>query len=195
MIFVNQGFSTQKKKRLVKTVVRQAAKTTSRSSASGSPSSEPNNSRDSKSQPDGDSDNVLALIPFSHSPIISALSPLQIFSTPTLAPVFQSQFFSLFCDVWLPFPSAGPTFTWLLTLPHLRLDDPALEAACAALCMARLGQVNGDVRLEKESMKLYGQGLKKLQQALYDPERMYSDETLASAKVLALYEVVLPLAW
>jgi hypothetical protein len=39
-------------------------------------------------------------------------------------------------------------------------------------------------------MKLYGQGLRELQHALWSPKLMYKDETLAACMALAMYEVV-----
>lgn len=114
-------------------------------------------------------------------------------ATPSSASVFESQFFSLFRSQWLPVGSAGvgPSYSWIEVLPDLRHGDPALQAATTALSTARLGQVHSDMVLKKESLKLYGLGLRRLQDALWDEKRMHNDETLATALILALYEVAI----
>ena len=38
----------------------------------------------------------------------------------------------------------------------------------------------------------YGRALRELQKALWDPARMYRDETLAAARTLVLFEVSVP---
>lgn len=59
-----------------------------------------------------------------------------------------------------------------------------------ALCTAKLGRSSEDTWLVKESLKLYTQGLRQLQNALWDPDLMYKDGTLAACMALAMYEIM-----
>lgn len=78
---------------------------------------------------------------------------------------------------------------WTVMVPELPREEPSLDRAFSALSIARVGRDNEDDRLVRESTKLYGKALKDLQKALYDPDRMYSDEVLTACMVLSLYEV------
>jgi hypothetical protein len=185
-IFVNQGFSTQKRKGLVKTV----AQPRSRKKSPGTSSLSPSNTGWLSESPEIDpTQGGMEVASFSDGKILYTFGPLRL-ATPSSASLFQAQFFSLFCSQWLPIDNAavGPSYSWIEVLPDLRHSDPALRAAITALSTARLGQVNSDAVLKKESLKLYGLGLRRLQDALWDEQRMHSDETLASALILALYE-------
>lgn len=59
-----------------------------------------------------------------------------------------------------------------------------------ALCMARLGRENNHLDFIRESLRLYTRGLYEMQKALWDPQLMYSDETLGACMALAMYELV-----
>lgn len=78
---------------------------------------------------------------------------------------------------------------WTVMVPEMPGEEPSLDRAFSALSIARVGRDNEDDRLVRESTKLYGKALKDLQAALYDPDRMYSDEVLTACMVLSLYEV------
>lgn len=79
---------------------------------------------------------------------------------------------------------------WIRMLPELASPSRALEVSSMALCTAKLGRVHNDIRLVKESFKLYTDGLRELQLALWDSELMYRDDTLAACMALAMYELV-----
>lgn len=68
-------------------------------------------------------------------------------------------------------------------------SEPALDLAFSALSISRVGRSNNDLRLVKESTKMYGRALKNLQRALYDESRMHTAEVLAACSLLGLYEV------
>ena len=58
-----------------------------------------------------------------------------------------------------------------------------------AVCTAKIGRRSDDQSLIHASLKLYTQGLQELQKALWDPQQMYADETLAACMALVMYEV------
>jgi hypothetical protein len=108
----------------------------------------------------------------------------------------RQQIFSNFLSIWpgmgqfFEKPSSPETMgSWLLMLPTLPDITTALEASLLATCTARLGRFNNDPVLVRESLKLYTQGLRELQKALWDPKLMYRDETAAACMLLIFYEV------
>lgn len=78
---------------------------------------------------------------------------------------------------------------WTSVLLEMPKDEPALDLAFSALSISRVGRSNQDVRLVKESTKIYGRALKYLQKALNDSSRSQSEEVLAACSLLGLYEV------
>ena len=78
---------------------------------------------------------------------------------------------------------------WTSVLLEMSQDEPALDLAFSALSVSRVGRSNQDIRLVKESTKIYGRALKDLQRALDDPSRMQSEEVLAACSLLGLYEI------
>lgn len=78
---------------------------------------------------------------------------------------------------------------WLLLLPGLPNPTRALEMSTLALCTAKLGRGGEDEVLVRSSLRLYTEGLYELQKALWDPNLMYKDETLAACMALAMYEL------
>ena len=110
--------------------------------------------------------------------------------------VFRQQFFSQFLSTYIPdadLVSLGREadgLTWLLLFPEILAPPKALDTAMLSISIARLGRLNGDQTLIRESMNLYGQGLRELQHALWDPKLMYRDETLAACMALAMYEII-----
>jgi hypothetical protein len=78
---------------------------------------------------------------------------------------------------------------WMTILPLISSPTKALETAAYAVSLARLGTSLNAPDLQRESLKLYTQGLRRIQLALWDPRLMYSDETLAACMLLAIYEV------
>ncbi|KAK9252701.1 hypothetical protein V1507DRAFT_212584 [Lipomyces tetrasporus] len=84
----------------------------------------------------------------------------------------------------------GRSGPWLVLLPQFLMRTKALETASLAISAAALGRVHNDTTLINESLKLYTQGLRELQNALWNPKLMYDDETLAACLSLSLYEVM-----
>lgn len=78
---------------------------------------------------------------------------------------------------------------WTSVLLELSQTEPALDLAFSALSISRVGRSNNDLRLVKESTKIYGRALKDLQKALYDESRMHTAEVLAACSLLGLYEI------
>jgi hypothetical protein len=75
----------------------------------------------------------------------------------------------------------------LSSLPNI---TTALEAAALAVCTAKLGRVHNDSSLVRESLKFYTQALWEVQKALFDPNLMYKEGTLAACMLLIMYEVL-----
>jgi hypothetical protein len=111
---------------------------------------------------------------------------------------FRQQFFCQFLATFVPDVDQAAVrlklrteeTTWLVLVPDLPELTKALDTAILALSTARLGRSNNDQRLILESRRLYGEGLKDLQRALWDPKLMYRDETLAACMALGIYEYV-----
>jgi hypothetical protein len=78
---------------------------------------------------------------------------------------------------------------WLYQIPEMPRLAPALEYALMAVCVANLGQFNNDEVLIHESLKLYQRGLHQLQLALWDPDLIRHDHTLATCIALGMYEM------
>jgi hypothetical protein len=59
-----------------------------------------------------------------------------------------------------------------------------------AISLSKVGKVNGDPNLGKESLRHYVRGLRELQAALDNPSQVYTDETLAACLLLGMYELI-----
>jgi len=135
-------------------------------------------------------------------PTSSAFSSLMAIQNPTTRAAYREQIISEFMYTFMPARKqiledpdryratsnrvAGSWFALVPTLPDI---TSALESSILAICTARLGRINGDMILVRESLKFYTQGLWELQKALWDPKLMYREETLAACMSLSLYEV------
>ncbi|KAL2423871.1 hypothetical protein ABEF95_008888 [Exophiala dermatitidis] len=112
----------------------------------------------------------------------------------------ESQCRSLFWDLYMPQGGAacrdafilrcGNPMNWAEVIQRVSNQDKSLEGAFSALSISRVGQGNKDVRLVHESAKIYGKALKELQEALFDPNRMFSNQILMACMLLQLYEVL-----
>lgn len=78
--------------------------------------------------------------------------------------------------------------TWLSLFPSLQNISHALEFSILTLCTAFLGRMHDDVVLVQHSLVFHGRALWALQKALWDPNAMYKDETLAACIALTMYE-------
>ncbi|KAL2419375.1 hypothetical protein ABEF95_009140 [Exophiala dermatitidis] len=106
-------------------------------------------------------------------------------------PVIRQQLLEEYLSLHLPAHQLGPMQRrlWLFQLPTIPKMSPALEIATMALCMAKMSDVHNDSVLRHESLELYHRGLLQLQKALWDPEQMYDEQTLAACVALASYEL------
>jgi hypothetical protein len=111
--------------------------------------------------------------------------------------VFQQQLLSEFLFNWIPGSNkaieqrkSDKQDNWLMMLPELPTFTKALETSILAVCTAKLGRLHNAPVLIQESSRLYGQGLWELQKALWDPQLMYKDETLAACMALSMYEII-----
>jgi hypothetical protein len=78
---------------------------------------------------------------------------------------------------------------WMTAIPSILSPTKALETAAYSVSLARLSVTLDAPHMQRESLKLYTQGLRYVQTALLDDKLMYSDETLGACMLLALYEV------
>lgn len=130
---------------------------------------------------------------------VKAEPDLSISSTEFRRIAFGKQFQDLFWDLYMPqgdcavkdefILKCGHPINWTLVIPQMPGDETALHLAFLAVSAARVGRDHKDRRLVEESLKIYGKALRDLQSALYDPKRMYSDETLIACMLLNLYEI------
>lgn len=101
------------------------------------------------------------------------------------------QLLNQFLHSYVPLAQLGPMEErpWLLSVNSLPEPTKALEVAIMAISTARLGRLNADPFMIREGLRLYTLGLSEVQKALWDPELMYKDETLAASMALAMYEL------
>lgn len=86
-------------------------------------------------------------------------------------------------------PATGKAH-WISLLPFLPVEVKALESATAALSTAALGRLHCSPVLVRESLRLYTQGLRELQIALYSRKLMHQTGTLAACMALTMYEIL-----
>jgi hypothetical protein len=79
---------------------------------------------------------------------------------------------------------------WMTAIPSIASPNSALSIAAYAVSLARMGTVLKSQDMVNRSLTLYTQGLQRLQKALYNPNEMYSDETLGACMLLAMYEIL-----
>jgi hypothetical protein len=105
---------------------------------------------------------------------------------------YRQQLLNAFIYSYVPVDQIGilEEKPWLMLLPDLPTPTKALETSTLAICIAKLGRLNDDPMLVRESLRLYTQGLSELQSALWDPNLMYKDETLGACMALAMYELI-----
>jgi hypothetical protein len=114
--------------------------------------------------------------------------PVQIPSTIVL----REKLVSLFLDMYLPagFHLHGPSpITWLNEAISLNNPGQALSLSILALSTTRVGRIGSDEPLTEQGNMLYVHALRELRKALWDRHLMWRDETLAAARILAIYEV------
>jgi hypothetical protein len=87
-------------------------------------------------------------------------------------------------------PYKGGGGPWVLQLPKLFMQTPALQAAVSAIAASILGRQQDDRDFVNESLKFYTSGLRELQISLWNPDVMYNDEILAVCLCLGLYEAM-----
>lgn len=109
----------------------------------------------------------------------------------SLVPAYRQRLFDTYIRATVPDGSLmGPGFTsWyqeLTTLPH---HTTALTTALVALSLSKVAQIHNDQVLRTQSLEYYTNGLWDLQKALWSPEEMYLDQTLAACLLLAAYEL------
>lgn len=78
---------------------------------------------------------------------------------------------------------------WLPLAMEASRPGMALDFAWDAVCWNRVGWQTGDDALTRKSRNMYGEALRRMQQALWDENVVKRDETLAACRVLAMYEV------
>ena len=109
-------------------------------------------------------------------------------------PVASSNVFKRFLELYLPVsPSdrGSTTEAWLLEAAGLAEPSPALRLALVALASSRVGAVDEDPGLVKESLKLYSEALALLSRFLSSPDSVVDDQAIAASRCLMLFEVVL----
>jgi hypothetical protein len=111
------------------------------------------------------------------------------------ASAYKQQFLNLFICSYIPddmlnVSRVGRCIFWVPLLLEMPNVPRALEISMLAVCTAKVGRLNGDQALVQESLRLYIRGICELQKALWNPQLMYKDETLAACMALCIYEVL-----
>ncbi|KAI1609374.1 hypothetical protein EDD37DRAFT_162038 [Exophiala viscosa] len=83
-------------------------------------------------------------------------------------------------------PASDPA--WLHHILNISSPVDTLRQTLLSLAYTRLGRLNDDPAAVLRGQQVYGQALKTMQQALYDPHWSRHDETLAAARCMVLYE-------
>ncbi|EXJ75533.1 uncharacterized protein A1O5_00039 [Cladophialophora psammophila CBS 110553] len=106
-------------------------------------------------------------------------------------PALRQRLLEAYLDNHLSKNTLGPMQqrVWLIQIPKLPNLVPALEVSMMALSLAKLGEVYHDEGLTHESLKLYREALHQVQLALWDPDLMLHDQTLAACVALGMYEM------
>lgn len=104
---------------------------------------------------------------------------------------YRKQLFNAYLRSHIPCSQLQSLGTpWLALIPELASPTEALETSTLALATSKLGRLNNDPILIRESLRLYTFALRQLQKALWNPGLMYRDETLAACMALAMYEMM-----
>ena len=110
---------------------------------------------------------------------------------------FRQRFLSEFLYCYLPDSVLAETqdgykagASWMVQVMESTMRTKALETSMLSLCTAKLGRLHNDPVLLNASLKCYTRALWELQKALWDPDLMYHDETLAACMTLSMYELL-----
>lgn len=109
----------------------------------------------------------------------------------SFVPAYRQRLFDTYVRATVPDESVmGAGFTpWYQQLVSLPSHTTALTTALLALSLSKVAQVHNDQDLRMQSLEYYTTGLWDLQKALWSPEEMYHDQTLAACMLLAAYEL------
>ncbi|ETN40476.1 uncharacterized protein HMPREF1541_04753 [Cyphellophora europaea CBS 101466] len=110
----------------------------------------------------------------------------------SLIPAYRQQLLDNYIRTTIPDVShAGPGATWWVqSLAQLPSHTPVLATAILAVSLSKAASVHHDANLRLQSLEHYTTGLWELQKALWSPDEMYRDETLAACLLLAVYELI-----
>lgn len=99
-----------------------------------------------------------------------------------------SAFYESYASRSLKHPSKTADPAWLYHSLRITFPTETLRQALFSLACIRLGRLNDDQATVIKGHQVYGQALRLMQQALYDPILMRHEETLAAARCMILYE-------
>jgi hypothetical protein len=119
-------------------------------------------------------------------------SPL---AQPSLSAALDYQLFAQFLDIYCPSTAplqSGRERTWFHLVPSIQNPSLVLSYATKAIAASRVAFAYGDANLRLRAFDAYGRALQELQKALFDPNLMYRDDTLAAARSLVTFEVASP---
>lgn len=83
-----------------------------------------------------------------------------------------------------------PRNDWVQSLVPLQGTNPSLDLAMSALSMVRLGRLNHDESLRRKGLANYGKALEGMRDILESGEMWCEEQTLASAMVFLIFEVI-----
>ncbi|EXJ66468.1 uncharacterized protein A1O5_10620 [Cladophialophora psammophila CBS 110553] len=114
-----------------------------------------------------------------------------VFSAPSMCQLNEDQVISSF---WEGYSTSSTPYSrtrepaWLYHSINVSAPTTPLRQALLSLAYIRIGRLQNNQTLILKGQKIYGQTLRLMQNALYDPQLMRHDEILAAARCLVLYE-------
>lgn len=122
-----------------------------------------------------------------HPPTVYGRHPSPI-GQPDTTQALNQQIFANFLEVYCPSAVHLP-HSWFHMVPTMQDPGNALLHGANAFAASRLAFVNNDENMKLRAFDAYGKALRELQKALWDPNAMYRDETLAATRALVIFEV------
>ena len=108
--------------------------------------------------------------------------------------LYRDRLVGLFLESYLPVNERHgldqrSSYAWLQLAAAEADPGKPLSDALSALSMTRLGRIQKNPDLLLRGIQRYGDALREVQKALWNPDDMWKIQTLAATKVLGLYEI------
>jgi hypothetical protein len=113
-------------------------------------------------------------------------------NAPSPSPLQRIQLFSCMLPYCTPLTSASVSFdvAWLDQISSPASSSEAFERATFAVCLAKIGRLESDDALVRQSFAHYSASLMTLRHLLQDPVRVLEDHTLGICAASVIYEIL-----